>query len=225
MTASAIVERTKVQSNELLDALESIKKEKDKSDFGRKYSDAKSGTRRALNKMYDDADPVQSNKNADYKLPRELKRGDNVLIVDINKKGIIAGSVDVNGFVFVQTGVMKTKVNINKLRLVENEPQNNNKNNKKGVVVKSVQSKSTRKASVELDIRGQASDEGVYEMEAFIDSAVMSGVGIVTIIHGKGTGILRKAVHQRLKQLKSVKSFRVGLYGEGEDGVTIVELK
>ena len=91
--------------------------------------------------------------------------------------------------------------------------------------MKGVQSKSTRKASLELDIRGKASDEGVYEMEQFIDNAVMSNVGVVTIIHGKGTGVLRSAVHHRLKQLKSVKSFRLGLFGEGEDGVTIVELK
>ena len=78
---------------------------------------------------------------------------------------------------------------------------------------------------MELDIRGMAADEGVYEMESFIDSAVMSNVGVVTIIHGKGTGILRSAVHKRLKELKSVKSFRLGVYGEGESGVTIVELK
>ena len=78
---------------------------------------------------------------------------------------------------------------------------------------------------MELDIRGKASDEGVYEMEAFIDSAIMSGISMVTIIHGKGTGVLRAAIHQRLKRMKQVKSFRLGLYGEGENGVTIVELK
>lgn len=225
LEASAIVERTKVHSNELLDELEKIKKEKDKADFGQKYYNAKSGTKRIFNKMYDEANPVQSDRNADYKLPRQLKRGDNVLIVDIDKKGIIAGDVDDNGLVFVQTGIMKTKVNIKKLRLIEAQPDKNNKPNKKAVSIKGVQSKSTRKASMELDIRGMASDEGVYDMEAFIDNAVMANVGVVTIIHGKGTGILRSAVHQRLKQLKSVKSFRLGLYGEGEDGVTIVELK
>jgi len=77
---------------------------------------------------------------------------------------------------------------------------------------------------MELDIRGFTCDEGVYEMEAFLDQAVMSHIGTVTIIHGKGTGLLRKAVHQKLKQMKYVKSFRLGTFGEGEDGVTIVEL-
>ncbi|MGN0605249.1 MAG: endonuclease MutS2 [Oscillospiraceae bacterium] len=228
LEASAIVERTKVQSNELLDELEKIKKDKDKASFGQKYYDARSGVKRAFNKMYDEANPVQSDKNADYVLPRALKRGDNVLIVDLNKKGIIAGEVDSSGLVYVQTGVMKTKVNIRKLRLLDEksvQQSNNNNQRKKGVSIKGVQSKSSRKASMELDIRGKAADEGVYEMEAFIDNAVLANMGTVTIIHGKGTGILRAAVHQRLKQLKSVKSFRLGLFGEGEDGVTIVQLK
>ena len=78
---------------------------------------------------------------------------------------------------------------------------------------------------MELDIRGRACDEGVYEMEAFLDRAVLSHISTVTIIHGKGTGLLRKAVHQRLKKLPYVKSFRLGVFGEGEDGVTIVTLK
>ena len=227
LEASAIVERTKVQSNELLDELEKIKKLKDKADFGQKYYDARSGVKRAFNKMYDEANPVQSDRNADYKLPRPLKKGDRVLITDINKKGTVAGNVDSNGYVFVQTNSMKTKVNVKKLRLVEKQQsdENNNSKPKNGVSIKGVQSKFSRKASMELDIRGKAADEGVYEMEAFIDNAVMANVGVVTIIHGKGTGILRAAVHQRLKQLKSVKSFRPGLFGEGEDGVTIVQLK
>ena len=82
-----------------------------------------------------------------------------------------------------------------------------------------------RKGTMELDIRGYASDDGVYEMESFIDGAIMSGLSMVTIIHGKGTGVLREAIHRRLRTMKQVKSFRVGMYGEGENGVTIVELK
>ncbi|MDE6020234.1 MAG: Smr/MutS family protein, partial [Ruminococcus sp.] len=77
----------------------------------------------------------------------------------------------------------------------------------------------------ETDIRGRACDEGVYEMEAFLDRAVLSHISTVTIIHGKGTGLLRKAVHQRLKKMPYVKTFRLGVFGEGEDGVTIVTLK
>ena len=76
-----------------------------------------------------------------------------------------------------------------------------------------------------LDIRGFMTDEADLQVERFLDNAVLGKLNIVTIIHGKGTGALRKAVHQQLKRHPSVKSFRLGRYGEGEDGVTVVELK
>ena len=94
-----------------------------------------------------------------------------------------------------------------------------------GVSTKGVESRMTRKVSTELDIRGYTADEGVYEMDNFLDAAVLSGLSIVTIIHGIGTGVLKKAVRDHLKHHPHVKSSRRGLYGEGEDGVTIVELK
>ena len=83
----------------------------------------------------------------------------------------------------------------------------------------------TRRFSTELDIRGYASDEGIHETDSFIDNAVMSGITMLTIIHGRGTGVLKNAIRAHLKRHPSVKSFRPGVYGEGEDGVTIVELK
>ena len=82
----------------------------------------------------------------------------------------------------------------------------------------------TRAASAEIDLRGKTSDEAVAELDAFIDAAIMGRLAGVTIIHGKGTGALRQAVHARLKQTKGIKSFRLGRFGEGEMGVTIVEL-
>ena len=126
--------------------------------------------------------------------------------------------------VFVQIGIMKTKVKLENLRLQQAAKVMLN-GKKRQPAKKSVSSKVTRSAAMELDIRGCAADEGVYQMEAFLDSALVSGISTVTIIHGKGTGVLRAAVHRRLKELKYVKSFRLGVFGEGEDGVTIVELK
>ena len=80
-------------------------------------------------------------------------------------------------------------------------------------------------AKTELDIRGMASDEGIMEVDRFIDQSLMMGLNTVTIIHGKGTGVLRTAVQNHLRKHRSVKSFRPGVYGEGEAGVTVVELK
>ena len=220
--AMHIVENVQERSDELLDELAEIRKQKDKSNFSALTVDAKSKAKSALNDMYKQANPIVK-KTDDYKLPRPLKRGDTVYITDIDKNGIVAGEVDSSGNVFVQTGIMKTKVNISKLRLVEAQKPAQNKSN--GVSKKGIQSKVTRKVELELDIRGQAADEGVFEVQRFIDSAVMSGVKMVTVIHGKGTGILRNAVHKELKSNSSVKTFRLGIYGEGEDGVTIVELK
>ena len=220
--AMHIVENVQERSDELLDELAEIRKQKDKSNFSALTVDAKSKAKSALNDMYKQANPVVK-KTDDYKLPRPLKRGDTVYITDIDKNGIVAGEVDGSGNVFVQTGIMKTKVNISKLRLVEAQKPIQNKS--KGVSKKGIQSKVTRKVELELDIRGQAADEGVFEVQRFIDSAVMSGVKMITVIHGKGTGILRNAVHKELKSNSSVKTFRLGIYGEGEDGVTIVELK
>ena len=85
--------------------------------------------------------------------------------------------------------------------------------------------KAERRGKMELDIRGCDCIDGVYQMDAFIDRAVLSNISTVTIIHGKGTGQLRSAVHQRLRKHPNVKNFRLGAFGEGEDGVTIVELK
>ena len=81
-----------------------------------------------------------------------------------------------------------------------------------------------RRGGMELDIRGMMGDEGVMEVERFIDSALMSGLSQVVIIHGKGTGALREAVQSALRRMPGVRSFRQGAYGEGEAGVTVVEL-
>ncbi|MCM1226069.1 MAG: endonuclease MutS2 [Clostridium sp.] len=222
LKATSIIESVKAESNILMDELENLKKEKDKKDFAKKYSDIKTKSKQSFNKMYDTANPLEKRSDDGYRLPRKLKKGDTVLVKDIDKKGTLCSDPDDSGNVFVQIGIMKTKVSILQLRLVEEQKVTYKS---KPVSTRNIKSKLERKGTMELDIRGKSADEGVYEMEAFIDSAMLSGLSTVTIIHGKGTGILRAAIHQRLKSMKQVKSYRLGLYGEGENGVTIVELK
>ncbi len=217
--AMRIVESCRMQSDELLSQLEDMRKQQNKADL----ASVKSRQKSAMSKMYDTANPVQQRERKEYKLPRPLKRGDKVLIFDIDKTGILASDPDSSGNVFVQAGIMKTKVNVSKLRLIENEPKVTVQN--KRVSKAGIQSKLQRKPSLELDIRGCAVDEGIHELDMFIDNAVLSGAGIITVIHGKGTGVLRAGIQKHLKSHPSVKSFRPGLFGEGEDGVTIIELK
>ena len=135
---------------------------------------------------------------------------------------------DAQGIATVQLGIMKTKVHVSKLRLADNSVTFNNsklKQKPKGTVSRTVESRATRQSALELDIRGYTVDEGLYELDSFIDRAIMSGNKIVTIIHGKGTGALKQAVRNHLRKHPSVESSRKGVYGEGEDGVTVVELK
>ena len=227
--AMTIIEQTKAESNELIDELEKLRKEKDKKDFSTNVSGAKSRSKQSFNKMYETANPISGgDPNEGYVLPRKLKRGDTVYVVDLGRKGIVSGEPDGSDFVFVQMGVMKTKMNISRLRLEEspkvtvgNKPVQKQRGGKVGKVGVKVE----RRGKMELDIRGCACDDGIYQLDQFIDQAVMSNISIISIIHGKGTGLLRAAVHKRLKSHPSVKSFRLGVYGEGEDGVTIAELK
>ena len=125
------------------------------------------------------------------------------------------------GNCYVLFFVIITKTIVNNLRLIEEEKVKMNGKS----VTKTVTSNMTRKSGMEIDIRGKMSDDGIHEVDKFIDECMLGGLKIITIIHGKGTGALRAAIHQYLKTNKAVKSFRLGVYGEGESGVTVVELK
>ncbi len=227
--ASRLVETVQRQSNAIMDELDQIRKEKNKENFSQNVASAKSSLNGKMNNLYLEANPVTERKN-DYVLPRALIKGDTVVLIDTGKEATVTTLPDSQGNLFVTMGIMKTKINVSKIKLAEKEKVTfkGDKPKQKPVSKVSrngVESRMTRQATLELDIRGYASDEGIMEVDSFIDGAVMSGLHLVTIIHGKGTGVLRNAVQQHLKRHKQVKSFRKGVYGEGEDGVTIVELK
>lgn len=223
--ASAIVAKVERESQQLIDELDKLRKEKENPNFTNKALDARRKQRSTVNKLFLEANPV-TEKEDDYVLPRPLKKGDRVIISATGKKGVLVGEPDSKGMCFVQMGAMKTKVDSAKLRLDESKPDAQAAKKSKGrVSSKGVQSRATRKLSRELDIRGYTCDEGIYELDSFIDQAVLSGVSVVTVIHGIGTGVLKNAVRAHLKHHPSVKSSRRGVYGEGEDGVTVVELK
>lgn len=217
--AMSIIEQTRTQSNMLLNELEELKKAKDKEELRKGLADAKSRVGNRLNKLQDEANPVIEKKLENYVPPRPFKQGDTVKLADTGREGSLISVPNVKGECFVQVGSMRIKTSAKNLRLVEKKEQP-----KPGKIKKTVTSNMTRRGGMELDIRGYMSDDGVMEVERFIDSAIMSGLSQVVIIHGKGTGALRDAVHAALRRMP-VKSFRLGAYGEGEAGVTVVELK
>lgn len=223
--ALSIVEETRFRSNQLLNELEELKKVRDKEALRQGLSNAKGRTNSALNKMQDDANPVVERHIESYVLPRPLKAGDTVMLADTKREGILMTVPNMSGVCYVQVGMMKIKTNQKNLRLIDNKKKQAPQKSVGGSVKKQVTSNMKRRGGMELDIRGMMSDEGVLEVERFIDSAQLSGISSVVIIHGKGTGALRAAVQQSLKTNPAVKSYRQGAYGEGEAGVTVVELK
>ena len=155
----------------------------------------------------------------DKKSSRKLRPGDTVQIKSMGIKGEVL-SISKDGSVNLKAGIMNITAKEEELLLLENE----NRQKPKAAPVSSGGSRLMHVAS-EIDLRGMESLEGVLAAERYLDSAVMAKMKTVTIIHGKGTGALREAVQQMLKRNKLVKSYRLGRYGEGEAGVTVVELK
>ena len=215
--ASELIARTRGQIDAMLNEMEELKKQKNKALTAEQKAKLKSGLRALEN----EADPVRKKDEEAYVLPRPLKKGDPVLIYDIDKKGTILQPPDKDGkTALVQAGIIQTRVPVSNLRLLNEKPVKK----PQGSVTRSVNRANVR-AAMELDVRGQTSDEALMNVDQFIDSAVLAGINMLTIIHGKGTGALRAAVQQHLKRHPNVKSFRLGTFGEGEAGVTIVELK
>ena len=222
--ARQIIERARTEAEQMMTELDTIRKEKNSAEFAARIQEAKSRLRSRLAAAEEAVDPVLHKIRGQYKLPRPLKEGDEVIIIDIDKKGIVLSPADSSGNVMVQAGIIKTRVGIDNLRLVESNVGSVNRTAPPVGTVKGESSRAVRSVKTELDLRGMLTDEGILELDRFIDQALMSGIGQITVIHGKGTGAMRAAVHKHLKSHPSVRGFRLGVYGEGETGVTIVEL-
>ena len=216
--ASNIVERTRNEAEKLLSELEALKKSKDSTE--ERIRRARAAVKGGVSRLSDTADPIDADDNS-YVLPRPLKKGDRVTIAEMRKEAQVLEDQSGDS-IMIMSGVMKMRIEVSKLRLVDSKkavPA------KQRTVKKATAESNPRTASSEIDIRGFTGDEAALELDRFIDNSVMAGLGTVWIIHGKGTGALKKAVREYLKSNPSVKEFRAGLYGEGEDGVTVVSLK
>ena len=153
---------------------------------------------------------------------KEVQIGQEVIIADLGQTATVTARPDRNGMVEVRAGIMKTKVPLSNLRAPDKmekrkpaEPRRSTR----------VQLDKSRKTSMELNLLGYTVDEALNEVDKFLDSGMLRGQSTLYIIHGNGTGALRTAIQKHLRTHKAVKSFRLGRYGEGESGVTIVEFK
>lgn len=159
-------------------------------------------------------------KKVNLRPPEKLKLGDTVKILTLDQKGNVLTLPDENGNLTVQVGIMKINVNIKDLQLIEDE--------KAQVLTERYTKISKEKITqvpLQIDLRGKTLDETLLEIDKYLDDAYLAGIPKVTIIHGKGTGVLRSGIREFLKKHAHVKSFRTGGYNEGGLGATIVEIK
>ncbi len=222
--AVRITEQAKREAYQLLNDLEMLKKqqskEKNAAEMARR---ARAVIKKDLNAIDSASDPIVSLGNdEDYVLPRPLKIGDTVIIADIGNEATVVTLKDKKGLVTVQMGTMKTRVKEENLRLVEKKKS---VEKKRTVATGRMESRMNMKAQTSVDLRGMTVEEGIMELDRYIDHALRMGINEFTVIHGKGTGVLRSAVRDYLKKSKYVKTSRLGTFGEGEDGVSIVTLK
>ncbi len=224
--ALKITEQAKREAYALLDELERLKKEqakqKDAAEMARR---ARAAVRRGVSAIDAAADPVVGAfDDENYVLPRELKQGDSVLLADIGGEAVVVSVNNKKGIAEVQMGAIKTRTPISNLRLVEktNKPKIQKPKSQSG---SRMDSRMNISADTRLDLRGMTVEECLMTLDRFMDSALRTGLNEFTIIHGKGTGALRTAVREYLKKSPYVKSHRLGTFGEGEDGVSIVTLK
>lgn len=155
--------------------------------------------------------------------PTQIKPGDSVKVVSMGLKGTVSSLPDKNGNLFVQCGIIRSKVSLNDLVLIEEETINTGKMQRSSSG-KLKMSKSYS-ISTEINLLGWTVDEALSELDKYLDDAYLAHLPSVRVVHGKGTGALRNAVHNYLRKNRVVKSYRLGEYGEGDAGVTIVEFK
>lgn len=155
--------------------------------------------------------------------PEDFHPGDSVRVLSLNLKGTITGKPDSKGQVAVQMGILKSMINLTDLELLDEEVIKAPTLKKTGAG--KIKMSKSASISTSLNIIGKTVDEAMPELDKYLDDAYLAHLNQVTIIHGRGTGKLRTAVHNKLKKCRYVKSYRLGTFGEGETGVTIVDFK
>ncbi len=218
--ADRILKDAREASERVFDELDEIRKLQSKRENRNLINEARSELKKGLadaEKRLIGAKPKKKAKP----LPRKLREGDTVELVELGLRGTVLSIAEKTGALTVQAGIMKVTASPDEVALIE---ESGEKTVKDFVAGKRAE---LRNISIkpEVDLRGMTSDEAEYVLSSYLDSAFLAKLTSVTIIHGKGTGVLRKTVHSYLKGHPHVKSWRLGVFGEGEDGVTIAEIR
>ncbi len=223
LKARQMAQQVQDEAYRLTDELRKLQKD-EKTSAAQRAARAREIARKETESLYGKTDVVH-NVVKEFVPLKQVKVGQEVVIADIEQTATVMSLPDRNGLVEVRAGILKTKVPLSNLKAPDKlkKPANNGKPKPqpRSTTVQRVQ----RKASMEINLLGMTVEEALMETDQFIDHAVMNGQTMVYLIHGKGTGALRKAIHAHLRGHRNVKSFRLGQYGEGEAGVTVVELK
>lgn len=163
---------------------------------------------------------IQKQPKANHNAPTKLRIGDTVKVLSLNVKGTVHTLPNAKGDLYVQMGILRSQVNINDLILIDEDASPAAKKYGGGSGSKIKMSKSAS-VSTEINLIGKNSDEAIALLDKYLDDAYIAHLPSVRIVHGKGTGALRKAVHAHLKRQKYIKEFHLGEFGEGDAGVTI----
>ena len=212
--AKHIVDQARRESESVIAELKKMKKNAASGDA------SVNDLRRRLDKESDAlAEGLGRGETDGGEAPKTVKAGDQVKILTLGVEGTVLAPPDEKGEVRLQAGMMKFTAELSQLRLIRQAPA------KEKTTVKAKTGMMTRTVKSECDVRGMNLEEALDAVSLYLDEAVLAGLNEVYVIHGKGTGILRAGIQQDLRKNKHVKSFRRGMYGEGEDGVTVVTLK
>lgn len=216
--AKQILRDAKENAELIIDEIRDISQNIDK-DSSRRLQQAQEMLKKEVDKRDSEASggiiSVKSKKP-----PKDLKAGETVELLSLNQRGTVITAPDEKGNVEVQVGIMKVNVKLSSLRRTDLKEKDINI-----AKTKSMSSRKSKDIKQEIDLRGLNVEEGIIEIDKYLDDAYISGLKEVYIIHGKGTGVLREGVQSFLKTHKHIKSIRPGKYGEGGDGVTVVGLK
>ena len=227
LKAKQILDSARASSEFIFRQLEELKKQDDKEKRNEMMSTAREEMRRRFRESESLMESVSIRDVAlddDYKLPRALKVGDKVYLTTIAKEGVVTALKDKKGMISVTSGILKTKVTEDKIRLLEEGVRYTGISETQRVSEGKVKKTVATSFKTEIDVRGMIGDDAWFVVDKYIDDAILMNMPTVRIIHGKGTGALRAALWKYFKFDKRIKSYRHGEYGEGDAGVTVLTL-